>query len=90
MPTNPPVKTFSFGGCNFSGTSPKLSALSPETKMLNVFMSFEDALKLNLAIQECVRTLNTYKRSTTAGRRTGLNISVHLQGGRITVNETSL
>lgn len=86
----PPVKTFSFGGCNIAGTSPELSGLSPQTKMLNVFMSFEDALKLNLAIDECVRRLNSYKRSTTAGKRTGLNIAVHLQQGRITANEAAL
>lgn len=90
MTSNPPVKTFSFGGCNFSGTSPKISALSPKTPMLNVYMSFEEALKLNLAIQECVRTLNTYNRSTTEGKRTGLNIAVHLNSGRITVNEAKL
>lgn len=90
MATNPPVKTFSFGGCHFDGTSPKLSALSPKTSMLNVYMSFEDALKLNLAVQECVRKLNTYNRSTAEGKRTGLNIAVHLQAGRITVNEAKL
>jgi hypothetical protein len=90
MASTPPVKTFSFGGCSISGTSPKLSALSPKTSMLNVFMSFEDALKLNLAIQECVRTLNTYNRSTKKGKRTGLNIAVHLQKGRITVNQAML
>ena len=86
----PPIKTFSFGGCNIAGTSPEVSKLSPQTKMLNVYMSFEDALKLNVAIDECVRRLNTYKRSTIEGRRTGLNIAVHLQGGRITVNETTV
>ena len=90
MTTNTPVKKFSFGGCNIEGTSPKVSALTPETPMLNVFMSFEDALKLNLAIQECVRKLNTYNRSTTEGKRTGLNIAVHLKSGRITVNEAKL
>lgn len=90
MVTSPKVKTFSFGGCGFSGTSPKLPALSPKTKMLNVFMTFEDALKLNIAIQECVRRLNNYNRSTTKGKRTGLNIAVHLQKNRITVNEANL
>jgi hypothetical protein len=90
MPTNVPIKTFSFGGCTFDSTSPELSALSPKTPMLNVSVSFEEALKLSVAIQECVRKLNTYNRSTADGRRTGLNIAVHLQKSRITVNETKL
>jgi len=90
MPTNPRVKAFSFGGCKFSGTSPKLSAFSPKTPMLNVFMSFEEALKLSLAVQECVRKLNSYNRSTIAGKRSGLNVAVHLQTSRITVNEAKL
>jgi len=89
MPTNLPVKA-TFGGCTFSGTSPELSGLSPKTPMLNVWVSFEEALKFSLAIQECVRKLNTYNRSTRAGKRTGLNIAVHLQKRRITVNETNV
>jgi len=89
MATNPPIKK-TFGGCVFSGTSPGLSGLSSKTPMLNVWMSFEEALKFSLAIQECVRKLNTYKRSTRDGKRTGLNIAVHLQKRRITVNETTV
>ena len=84
------TKKFSFGGCTVSSFSPEVSALSPKTEMLNVSISFEDALKLSLAIQECVRKLNSYNRSTTAGKRTGLNIAVHLQKRRLTVNEATL
>lgn len=84
------TKKFSFGGCTVVGFSPEVSSLSPKTEMLNVTISFEDALKLNLAIQECVRKLNSYNRSTTAGKRTGLNVAVHLQKGRLTVNETTV
>ncbi len=89
MATKPPLKQ-TFGGCSFEGTSPKLDGLSSKTPMLNVWMSFEEALKVSLAIQECVRKLNAYNRSTTAGKRTGLNISVHLQKRRITINETTI
>ncbi|MGE0876149.1 MAG: hypothetical protein AB7O31_15920 [Burkholderiales bacterium] len=84
------TKKFSFGGCTVSGFSPEVSAISPKTEMLNVSISFEDALKLNLAIQECVRKLNSYNRSTSVGKRTGLNIAVHLQNRRITVKETTV
>ena len=84
------VKSFSFGGCTVSDFSPEISALSSTTKMLNVSVTFEEALKLSLAIQECVRKLNSYNRSTTAGKRTGLNIAVHLQSLRLTVNEATV
>ena len=83
----PETKSFSFGGCSFEKLSPKLEKLDSKTKVLNVTLSFEDALKLNLAIDECVRKLNSYKRSTSAGKRSALNVAIHLEKGRITVNE---
>ena len=89
MGESPKLKTFSFGGCDFGATSPKISELSADTAMLNLTVGFEEALKLHLAIGECVRQLNKYKRSTTAGKRTALNLAIHLSKGRITVNETS-
>jgi hypothetical protein len=86
----PKAKTFSFGGCNFGKLSPKLEKLDSSTKVVNITLSFEDALKLNLAIDECVRRLNSYKRSTAAGKRSALNLAVHLNKDRITVNEGKL
>ena len=85
-----PRKQFTFGTCAYSKTSPSQETLSPETKVLNIVLSFEEALKLNLAIDECVRQLNSYKRSTVEGRRTALNLTIHFDKGRITVNETKL
>lgn len=86
----PELKSFSFGGCGVSRLSPKREALSASTAVLNVTLSFEDALKLNIAIDECVRRLNSYKRSTKDGGRTALNIAIHLDKDRITVNEGKL
>jgi hypothetical protein len=83
----PAVKTFSFGGCDFGCTSPHIAALSPNTQVLNIEIGFEEALKLHLAIGECIRKLNSYKRSTSAGKRTALNIAIHLSKGRVTINE---
>ena len=84
------IKMFSFGGCDFGRTSPKVQDLSPTTKVLNVEVGFEEALKLHLAIGECIRKLNSYKRSTTAGRRSALNLAIHLSKGRLTINEGRL
>jgi len=84
---SPAIKKFSFGGCDFAKMSPLQEKLSASTKVLNVTLSFEDALKLDLAIDECVRKLNSYKRSTRAGKRSALNLAIHLDKGRVTVNE---
>ncbi len=84
------TKKFSFGGCDFSRTSPGIATFNPNTQMLNIEITFEDALKLHLAVGECIRRLNSYKRSTTEGKRTALNLAIHLSKGRVTVNETKL
>ena len=81
------IKTFSFGGCTFNRTLPELAKLSPDTKMLNIEIGFEEALKLHLAIGECISKLNRYNRATTSGKRTTLNLALHLNSSRITVNE---
>lgn len=83
-------KKSSFGSCNFSHTSPTQSAMSPTTRSLNVVVSFEDALKLNLAIDECLRRLNKYNRSTKSGKNAALNLTIHLQAHRIAINEGKL
>ena len=88
--TRPATKTFSFGGCDIENTSPTLAALTSKTSILNVRVSFEESLKLHLAIGECIRKLNTYKRNTKAGRRTGVNLAIHLQKNRFTVNEENM
>lgn len=84
------TKTFSFGGCDFTRTLPPLGTFSPDTKFLNVEIPFEEALKLHLAIGECISKLNSYKRNTRTGRRTALNLAIHLSKNRITINETRL
>jgi hypothetical protein len=89
MEQSPPTKK-SFGICNFVSTSPVVADLKPDTQILNVNISFEEALKLNLAIDECVRKLNSYKRSTSAGKRSGLTVALHLSRGVITIVETTL
>lgn len=83
-------KTFAFGTCDYAFVSPDRSKLTPKTKILNVVVSFEDALKLNLALDECIRKINRYKRSTTAGKRAAVNICLHLNSNRIAVSEGKL
>jgi hypothetical protein len=87
---SPTLKTFSFGGCYFSRTNPAVGDLAPDTQILNIAIGFEEALKLHLAIGECVCQLNSYNRSTTAGKRTALNLVVHLSTNQVTISETKL
>jgi len=83
-------KTFTTGTCYYERTSPKRATISSTTKILNLELSLEQALKLNLAIDECVRKINRYKESADAGRRAVVNIAVHLELERISVNEGKL
>ena len=79
-----------FGGADFGKISPPREQLDGETRILNLKLSFENALKLNLAIDECVRALNAYKLSTSAGKHAALHLAIHLDKGRITVSEGKL
>jgi hypothetical protein len=89
MPT-PKVKTFSFGSCEYDRLSPPREKLTASTKVLNIALSFEDAMKLGLAVDECIRKINTYNRSTRAGKKSAVNLAIHLHAERISVNETAL
>jgi len=54
---SPSLKQFSFGGCDIDNLSPAQAALTADTRILNVRVNFEEALKLHLAIGECIRRL---------------------------------
>ena len=82
-----PLKKATFGTCAYGKTSPDQATLSSETKILNMFLSFEDALKMNLAIDECIRRLNKYSKSTAEGKRAALNLCIHFDQKRIRVHE---
>ena len=90
MNGNNDEKQFTFGTCVYVSTSPERDALSEKTKILNVLVPFDESLKLNLAIDECIRKLNKYKRSQKPGKRAALNLSINLSDSRISVNEGKL
>ncbi len=81
------IKEDSFGTCAYGKTSPKRNSISATTKSINILLSFDDALKLNLAIDECVRKINKYKRNSVAGKRAALNLIIHLDLERIAIKE---
>lgn len=43
---------------------------------LNLHLPFDEALKLHLALSECLLSLNRFNRSTKAGRAMGLCLSI--------------
>jgi hypothetical protein len=85
-----PILKGSFGSCGYDHASPLQADLKPTTQVLNVVLSFEDALKLNLAIQEGLRKLNSYNRSMAKGKNMGLGLAIYLEKIRVTVTEKAL
>jgi len=64
--------------------------IAPTTKVLNIILPFEEALKLNLAIHEGVSKLNSYNRATKAGKNAALNLTIYLDQKRVAVNEDKI
>lgn len=56
-------------------------------KSANIQMTFEEAIRLSLAIQSCVMQLNRYNRSATEGRDMGTLLSIKTDSNTITVIE---
>lgn len=83
--TGPRMKAGSFGACSYSVTSPR--TLTEDTSTINFVLSFDEALKLNLAIDECVHQLGRYNRATAAGKSAGLMLVVHFDKRRIRVQQ---
>ena len=79
-----------FGGCRIDWLSPPQDKLTRDTKVFNLVITFEEALKLNLALSECLSRLNRYNRSTKAGKSTAAHIAVHLNKMRMTVLEAKI
>ncbi len=77
----------SFVAYTYAKTSRNWMALSPTIKILNIAVPFEEGVKLVLALDQCVRRMNSYSRSTIAGKKSALTVAVHFNSGRITVHE---
>jgi hypothetical protein len=77
-----------YGGCNFTGASPDLYERG--IKSLNLEIPFEDALKLSLAVQACLQSLNRYNRGTAVGRSMGMLLSIKMDNSSVTILEKGL
>ena len=77
------------GMAKYASTSPDITAKGVES--VNVHFSFEEALRLSLAIQACLLNLNKYDRSMgSAGRNMGLSLSIKTASKSVAVIETQV
>ncbi|MFO0788779.1 MAG: hypothetical protein U0805_04930 [Pirellulales bacterium] len=87
MPTEIKTKK-TFGTCYANQIRPAPNEAVP--KAMNIIVSFEEALKLHLAIGQALAKLNGYNRATTSGKRSAMNICLYPHDNYITVNEARL
>jgi hypothetical protein len=75
----------SFGSVRVDHTSPAVPDGMP--KALNLHISFEEAMRLHLGLGQALAKLNSYDRSTKAGKKSAVNLCLYSHIGRITINE---
>ena len=77
-----------FGGVSVDHISPpKPRGQESWPGSANIVLSFEEALKLHLGLGEILGHLNSYNRSTKAGKQTAVNLCLFFSRMRITINE---
>ena len=77
-----------FGGCRFEYYRPK--AIGVNTKIIDFYLKFEEALELQIALQDCLLKLNRYNKARAEGSRQVMVISAHIKTNRINVLTSQL
>lgn len=89
--TNPKSKAEDYhGGGRFERVLPNISdaqAVVGGVKSVNLELTFEEALKLSLAIDSCLQKLNRYNRGTSEGRGMGMLLSIKMENSSVAVIE---
>ena len=78
----------SFGTLSVAKLSP--APAEDARASVNMILSFEEALKLHFGLGQALAKLNTYSRSTTAGKNAGVNLCLYVHQKRITITEDTL
>jgi hypothetical protein len=73
------------GSCRFVRTSPEMATKGVES--VNIELTFEDAMRLSVALQSAVFGLNRYNRGTKEGKRIGLCLSLKMPSRSLAVLE---
>ena len=86
----PPIPTKeAFGTCAYSHTSPSRDSLSSDTRILNVIVGYEEALKLQISLQAALIQMSRYNFAHKAGKKAGVLLAVHLDQNRLSLHESS-
>jgi hypothetical protein len=87
MPKSIPTKS-TFGTIKVNNISPALPDTVPVG--MNIHISFEEALKLNLGLQQLLLKLNSYNRNTKEGKNACVNLCLFRDVHSLTINEGQL
>ena len=88
-PSGTPEKAADYhGACRYVRTSPDV--VQKGVKSLNVELQLEEALKLRLALDSCLLSLNRYNRSTSKGRAMAVVLSIKTKHSQIAVIEAAI
>ena len=84
-----PMKSTDYHGlATYSATQPDIAEKG--IKSANIYLTFDEALKLSLAIQSCVLNLNKISKREAKGRDMGLLLSLKTATKTITVIEATV
>lgn len=73
------------GSCRYVRTSPDVAA--DGVKSVNVEMTFDQAMRLSVALQSAILGLNRHNRTSKVGREMGLCLSIKMDSTAISVIE---
>lgn len=68
----------------------RISPTPENLPAINIYVSFEEALKLYFGLSQALAKLNSYNRATTDGKRTAVNRCLYIDKKRMTINEGKL
>ena len=77
------VEKAGFGASTVNHLSPPAKKEWP--KKINIVLTFEEAMKLHLALLHSLLDLNKLNRAHAAGQRLGVNVCLHVDKDRVTV-----
>lgn len=81
-----PIKQ-SFGTCAYSHTAPSREKFGTDTRVLNITVGYDEALKLSMALQAALLQLSRYNFATRPGKRAAVRLAVHLDQDRLSLHE---
>lgn len=68
----------------------RISPTPENLPAINIYVSFEEALKLYFGLSQALAKLNSYNRATTEGKRAVVSLCLYTDIMRMTINEGKL